>query len=412
MALWLALSRFLSAVRIALSAVTRSKLRAALTILGILIGVAAVVTVTALASGARASVSGQIQALGSNALIVFPRSARSSGARSATGSRLSERDCEALATQAASIAEVAPFLRANGRVVFEGENATPQILGTRLPYFSVRSWKLTDGELWTPSSEAVSERVVVLGSATAKTLFGTQDPVGRTVRIGVYPYRVLGVLEEKGPSPFGQSQDEVVLMPITTMRSHVVSSRRGEVNAIMFSATSAESTERAKKQAEDLLRQRHKIRQGDDDDFQVRSQAEFKAMQDAVYGAISLLLVGVAAISLVVGGIGVMNIMLVSVTERTREIGIRMAIGARENDILVQFLVEALVLATLGGIAGTLVGLGAIAAFREFLGWEMRLEPAALALALGTSTTVGLVFGFFPARRAARLDPVRALQRE
>jgi putative ABC transport system permease protein len=410
----LGLSRVLSSVLIALRAVARSPLRAALTVLGIMIGVAAVVTVTALASGARESVTNTIQNLGTNSLIVFPRSARPSGAKSASGggSRLSELDVEPLATQGASIRLVAPFLRASGQIVFEGQNAKTSIVGTRLPYFEIRNWKLDDGDVWSSSSEATSERVVILGVTTAKQLFGTDDPVGRVVRIGVHPYRVLGVLEEKGPSPFGQSQDEIALMPITTMRSHVVAGRRNEVMAIMFSATSAEQTDRAKAQAESILRDRHKIKQGDEDDFVVRSQAEFKAMQDAIYGAISMLLVGVAAISLVVGGIGVMNIMLVSVTERTREIGIRMAIGARENDILVQFLVEALVLATIGGIAGALFGLGAITAFAKGLGWNMRLEPLSLLVALATSTTVGLVFGFFPARRAAQLDPVKALQRE
>ncbi|MEZ4301653.1 MAG: FtsX-like permease family protein [Polyangiaceae bacterium] len=254
--------------------------------------------------------------------------------------------------------------------------------------------------------------MVVLGSDTAQQLFGSSDPVGRTVRVGRHPYRVIGVLEEKGPSPFGQSQDEIVLMPITTMRSHVLTTRRGETHAVMMSATSAETTERAKKQAEAILRERHRIGEGGEDDFIVRSQAEFKAMQDAVLGALSALLVGIAAVSLVVGGIGVMNIMLVSVTERTREIGIRMAIGAREADILVQFLMEALALATLGGLVGSAIGYAAIVGFGRALDWPMKMSPVALAVALGVSTGTGLVFGFFPAWRAARMDPVTALGRE
>jgi putative ABC transport system permease protein len=407
-------SRVWASVVLALRAVTRNKLRALLTVLGITIGVAAVVTVTALAAGARAQVAGQIEALGSNALIVFPRSARASGARSAsgTGSRLSELDCEALTREATSIKACTAFLRGAGQVIYEGRNSKPSIIGARLPYFEIRNWKPSRGDLWTATSEGTSERVVVIGKVTATDLFGPEEPVGRVIRIGVHPYRVLGVLEEKGPSPFGQSQDDIVLMPITTMRSHVLAARRNEAHALMMSATSAETSERAKKQAEAILRDRHRIKAGDEDDFVVRSQAEFKAMQDAAYGAISALLVGVAAISLVVGGIGVMNIMLVSVTERTREIGIRMAIGAREIDILVQFLVEALVLATLGGLLGSALGVGAIVAFAYTLDWQMRLDVASLVVALVTSTTVGLVFGFFPARRAARLDPVLALARE
>src|SRR5262249_11639193 len=243
-------------------------------------------------------------------------------------------------------------------------------------------------------------------------LFGSSDPVGHIVRIGQHPYRVAGVLEEKGPSPFGQSQDEIVLMPMTTMRSHVLVTRRGDTHAIMMSGTSEETTERAKKQAETILRDRHHIGENDEDDFMVRSQAEFRAMQDAIFSALSALLIGIAAVSLVVGGIGVMNIMLVSVTERTREIGIRMAIGAREVDIMAQFLLEALALATLGGLVGTALGYGAILALGATLGWPMRLNPASLLTALGVSTSIGLVFGFFPARRAARMDPVLALGRE
>jgi putative ABC transport system permease protein len=297
-------------------------------------------------------------------------------------------------------------------VIYEGQNADATLVGTRIGYFEIRSWKVARGELWSPASENLSERVVVIGGQTATTLFGSLDPVGRTVRLGRHAYRVLGVLEEKGPSPFGRSQDEIVLMPITTMRSHVVATRPGEVHAILLSATSAATTERAKRQAEAILRQRHRIGEGDEDDFAVRSQAEFQAIQEAIYAALSALLVSIAAVSLVVGGIGVMNIMLVSVTERTREIGIRMAIGAREADILLQFLLEALVLATLGGLVGSALGYGAIVGLARALDWPMKLEPVALATALGVSTAIGLIFGSFPARRAARMDPVTALGRE
>jgi putative ABC transport system permease protein len=407
------LTRVASAVIIALRAVRRNKLRAALTILGITIGIAAVVTVTALATGARENINNSISNMGSNALIVFARSVRASGARTgASGSRLSELDSVALVRDSTSIKAAAPFLRAGGQVIYEGQNTKPSIIGSRMSYFEIRNWKVTNGETWSATAESVSEKVVVIGSQTAQDLFGSQDPVGRTVRIGRHPYRVLGVLEEKGPSPFGQSQDDVVLMPITTMRSHVLVTRPNEIHAIMMSATSAETTERAKRQAESILRQRHRIEDGGEDDFIIRSQAEFRAMQDAIYGALSALLIGIAAISLVVGGIGVMNIMLVSVTERTREIGIRMAIGAREADILTQFLLEALTLATLGGLVGTAFGYGIILAFSKALDWSMKLEPTALAVALGTSSVIGLVFGFFPARRAARMDPVQALGRE
>jgi putative ABC transport system permease protein len=345
------LTRVVSAVVIALRAVRRNKLRAALTILGITIGIAAVVTVTALATGARENINSQISNLGSNALIVFARSVRASGARTGQGSRLSELDSAALVRDSTSIRAAAPFLRAGGQVIYEGQNSKASIIGSRVSYFEIRNWKVTNGELWSATAESVSEKVVVIGVQTAKDLFGSLDPVGRTVRIGRHPYRVIGVLEEKGPSPFGQSQDDIVLMPITTMRSHILVTRPFEIHAIMMSATSAETTERAKRQAESILRQRHRI-------------------------------------------------------------GIRMAIGAREADILTQFLLEALTLATLGGLVGTAFGYGIILAFSKALDWSMKLEPTALAVALGTSSVIGLVFGFFPARRAARMDPVQALGRE
>ncbi|MEJ7734407.1 MAG: ABC transporter permease [Polyangiaceae bacterium] len=407
------LSRVLASLAMALRAVVRNKLRAGLTILGITIGVAAVVTVIALGRGARDNVNASISNLGSNALMVFPRSSRASGVRTAqSGSRLNELDSEALVRESTSILRSAPFLRSAAQVVYEGENASPSVIGTRLDYFVIRNWKVLRGDLWPSTAESLGDQVVVLGSQTARDLFGSGDPVGHTVRIGRHPYTVLGVLEEKGQSPFGQSQDEVVLMPITTMRSHLLFTKPHDTHALLFSATAAETTERAKRQAEQILRQRHHIGEDGEDDFIVRSQAEFQAMQDAIYGALSALLIGIATVSLVVGGIGVMNIMLVSVAERTREIGIRMAIGAREADIMTQFLVESVVLAILGGLVGTAIGYLGIVAFRAALDWPMKLELASVVLAVGVSSFIGIVFGFFPARRAAKMDPVVALGRE
>jgi len=406
------LLRFLSSVAIALRSVLRNKLRAALTIVGITIGIAAVVTMTALAAGARTQIGGQIASLGTNSLVVFPQSSRSSGAKTTTGSKLSEGDCQALERESTSIRAAVPFMRSSAQVVYEGRNIKAEVIGSRSTYLDVRNWNITRGEGWTPSSENVSEKAVLIGANTTKELFGTTDPVGRTIRIGKYPYRVIGVLEEKGPSPFGQSQDDVVIMPITTMRSHVRFARPGETDAIFMSATTPETTERAKKQAEAILRQRHHIQEGEEDDFLIRSQAEIKELQESITGLLSMLLVGIAAVSLIVGGIGVMNIMLVSVTERTREIGIRMAIGAREADILTQFLVEALVLTTLGGLSGTAIAYGATFGLSKALEQPMQISGVALVIALTTSTGIGLVFGFFPAYRAAMMDPVQALGRE
>jgi putative ABC transport system permease protein len=406
------LHRLLAAFLLALRAVSRNKLRAGLTTLGITIGVAAVVTVTALANGARQGVMAQVSALGNNALIVFPRSSRASGVRLDTSSKLSELDAKALTRDSTSISAAVPFLRSMAVAVYESENTTTSIIGTRLDYFDVRGWKLTDGEVWSPSAEAVGEKVCVIGVETRKKLFGTQDPIGRQIRIGRFYFQVIGLLEEKGQSPFGQNQDEIVVIPISTMRSSVVRARPNEVNAILLSASSPETTMQAKRQAELILRDRHKIGEGQDDDFEIRSQKEFQDLQDTIFGYLTKLLIGVAAVSLVVGGIGVMNIMLVSVAERTREIGIRMAIGAREADILIQFLVEALVLASIGGLMGSLFGALLIAGFAKALSWKIGMDGPTLLLALGTSSTIGLLFGFLPARRAARMDPIKALGRE
>jgi putative ABC transport system permease protein len=406
------LHRLLAAFLLALRAVSRNKLRAGLTTLGITIGVAAVVTVTALANGARQGVMAQVSALGNNALIVFPRSSRASGVRLDTSSKLSELDAKALTRDSTSISAAVPFLRSMAVAVYESENTTTSIIGTRLDYFDVRGWKLTDGEVWSPSAEAVGEKVCVIGVETRKKLFGTQDPIGRQIRIGRFYFQVIGLLEEKGQSPFGQNQDEIVVIPISTMRSSVVRARPNEVNAILLSASSPETTMQAKRQAELILRDRHKIGEGQDDEFEIRSQKEFQDLQDTIFGYLTKLLIGVAAVSLVVGGIGVMNIMLVSVAERTREIGIRMAIGAREADILIQFLVEALVLASIGGLMGSLFGALLIAGFAKALSWKIGMDGPTLLLALGTSSTIGLLFGFLPARRAARMDPIKALGRE
>jgi len=398
-----------------MSAILRNKLRTSLTMLGILIGVAAVVVTTALGAGARAQINNQIESLGSNVLVVFPQANQASGARGAQGSpwmRLTEDDTKALVRASTSIAGAAPFLRANAQIVYEDKNANTQIFGTTRAYFSVRGWATKSGEIWQEPSELSGERVCLVGTTVAEGLFGTLDPVGRTVRIGRYPFRIIGVLESKGQSPFGSDQDDTVMMPASTFRSHVLWMPRRSVHGILFAATSGDTNEHAKAQADGILRERHHITEGREPDFAIRTQAEFRASQEAIYGTLSILLLAVGGVSLLVGGIGIMNIMLVSVAERTREIGIRMAVGARERNILMEFLIEAVLLALMGGAMGALVALGVIAVVERLSEWPMRLEPQALLVALLTSSAIGITFGFFPARRAARLDPILALHRE
>ena len=404
----------LSATMLALRAIRRNLLRAALTVLGILIGITAVCVVTALGSGASASVGNSIANLGSNLIFVFPQTANVTGARGMQGggARLTEDDARAIMRESPSVRTWAPVRRAAVQAVFEGRNVSTNAIGSTRSYLDVRSWKLSKGDIWEESAENVKEKVCVIGSTVRDNLFGTVDPIGQTVRVGRHPYKVLGVLESKGQAPFGGDQDDIVLMPIGTFASHISWAPKGFAGVLMLSAASEEVTDRAVKQTTEILRQRHRIGVGKEPDFVVRSQAEFQAAQKAITGSLTILLLGVAAVSLLVGGIGVMNIMLVSVAERTREIGIRMAIGAQEADILIQFLIEAVVLSLLGGIAGLVLSFGVVLGLSKVIGWPMTIEPKALALALGTSTAIGVVFGFFPARRAARLDPIQALGRE
>ena len=246
-------------------------------------------------------------------------------------------------------------------------------------YFSVRGWAVKSGELWGESSEQSGERVCLVGTTTAAALFGTEDPIGHTVRIGRHPYRVIGVLETKGESPFGNDQDEIVMMPASSFRSHVMWMPRKSVHGVLFAATSADTNEHARQQAEAILRERHHITEGKEPDFAIRTQAEFRASQEIIYGTLSILLLAVGAVSLAVGGIGIMNIMLVSVAERTREIGIRMAVGARERNILMEFLIEAVLLSLLGGAMGAILAIGIVAAVARLSEWPMHLEPKALA---------------------------------
>ena len=405
---------YLAAIRIAMRAISRNVLRAVLTVLGILIGVAAVVTVTALGSGARESVGAQIESLGSNFVMVFPQATSASGARGAQGSgaRLTEDDGRAIKNEAVSIAAVAPVLRARAQLVVADKNWSTSVVGSNRDFFVVRNWKVSKGEIWDEHDEAVKAKVCVIGTTVAKNLFDSEDPVGRSVRIGRHAYRIIGLLASKGQAPVGGDQDDQIVMPIGSMRARIFRTPAGVAGGLMMSATSADTNDRAVAQIDSILRQRHHIEEGREPDFAIRTQKEFLALQQGVYGVLTALLVAVAAVSLVVGGIGIMNIMLVSVTERTREIGIRMAIGAREHDIRTQFLVEAIVLSVIGGVAGVLCGEVAIFGLAKALDWTMGISPGALIVSVGTSAATGIAFGFFPARRASRLDPIDALRRE
>jgi putative ABC transport system permease protein len=400
----------LTAIRLAVSAILRNKTRAALTVLGILIGVGAVVIVTALAGGASAQVGGKIDSFAANALFINPQPTQRSGARSKATGRLTENDVRAIAREAVSVLHVAPWLNTFGQVVYQDQNVSTLIVGTTNEYFPVRRYRIERGEGWTESDELVKTKVCVLGATVKDKLFGTDDPIGRTVRIGRYPFRVLGVMARRGTSPFGEDQDDRILMPIGSFRGRVMFTAPGRVDTIMASATSEETTGRAEHQITEILKQRHKIEGDATPDFVINTQAELRQTQQGITTALSLLLLSVAAVSLLVGGIGVMNIMLVSVAERTREIGIRMSIGARARDILSQFLIEAIVLSLMGGVLGIALGVGSTLGIGHALDWPLTPTPAAIGIAVLTSAMIGIVFGFLPARRAAALDPIEALR--
>ena len=403
---------FLAAVRLALRAIARSKLRSALTVLGILIGVAAVVIVVALGTGVRQKVLGEINTLGANIIYIWPQATNASGAKQSQSARLSESDGAAILKEALSVADVTPFSSLSAQVVADERNAATQIMGTTLSYLRVRDFKLVAGQAWSDTDELLKAKVCVIGDTVRENLFEGRDPIGQYVRIGRYPYRIVGLLAKKGQSPFGEDQDDRILMPIGSFRARVLPTSPGRVQQLMASATDERTVDRAVQQIEQILRQRHHIDPDDEPDFVIRTQAEFRKSQEQIFDSLQVLLSSIAAVSLLVGGIGVMNIMLVSVTERTREIGIRMAIGAAEGDILVQFLVEAVVLSLMGGVLGLAIGLALINVLTKALGWQMELPLGAVVAAIGTSGGIGVVFGFFPARRAARLDPIVALRNE
>ena len=403
---------FYNAVRLAFRAIARSKLRATLTVLGILIGVAAVVIVVALGTGTRDLITGKFATLGANIIFIFPQSTQSSGAKQTNQNRMTEADGEAIAKEAQSVSAVVPWNVSGGQVVFSDKNWPTQIMGTTRGYWSVRGFTFAKGESWSESDEQLKTKVCVIGEAVREALFGTTEAVGQYVRIGRYPYRIVGVLAKKGNSPFGEDQDDRLLMPIGSFRARVLPMPPGRVMTLMASASSELTADRAVAQITDILRQRHHIQPDDESDFAVRNPLELRRSLEKIFDTLTVLLSAIAGVSLLVGGVGVMNIMLVSVTERTREIGIRMAIGANASDILVQFLVEAVTLCMFGGIVGTLVGIGTIRGLSAALDLQMAVPLPALVAAVGTSAVIGVFFGFLPARRAAMMDPITALRNE
>jgi putative ABC transport system permease protein len=403
--------KFLTILRVGLKAIARNKMRSALTALGIIIGVACVIAMVGVGKGSQAAIQSQINALGTNFLMVFPGVATQSGARIFTGeSTLTEDDVAAVRAESPSVAYVSPMSRTGGQVVYGNSNWGTQVQGVGVEWPFIRSWNLSQGNFFGDSEVRSAAKVVVLGSTVANALFGDSNAVGATVRIKNFPFRVIGVLETKGGSTMGQDQDDTVVAPYTTVMRLLKG--RNKIDMFMASAVSQDAVDQAQTEIDSLLRQRHRIPPGGDADFMIRSQQEIAQTANETSRTLSILLASAASISLLVGGIGIMNIMLVSVTERTREIGIRMAIGAKGRDILTQFLVEALTLSVAGGLIGIVLGVGASRILAWKAKWNIALPPESILLAFGFSAAIGVFFGFYPARKASRLDPIEALRYE
>ncbi len=403
-------------MRTALRALRRNKLRSALTMLGIIIGVAAVITMVSIGQGADAAVQKQILSLGTNLLMVIPGATTSSGVRSGWGgvSTLNTSDAVAIKRECASVADVTYFRRQVVQVIYGDQNWSTVAQGATPSYQSVRDWPVVAGGFYTQRDEDAANRVVVLGRTVVDHLFGPgEDPVGAQVRIKDVPFSVIGVLEAKGQTSWGQDQDDLVIMPFSTAERRVLGTQFiGTVDMIFASAVTTNEIDEAAKQITALLHERHHIQPGADDDFTVRSLNDMAKASESASQVMTNLLLSVASISLLVGGIGIMNILLVSVTERTREIGIRMAVGAKSRHILMQFLVEAILLSMVGGFAGMLLGIAAAELISRLAEWPTLLSPGAVVGSFLFSGAVGVFFGFYPARKAARLDPIAALRYE
>ena len=406
--------------RIALKALGRNKLRTALTMLGMIIGVAAVITMVALGTGAQSSIEAQIQSTGTNMIIVSAGNYNQGGVRQGQGnaSTLTHDDAAAI-TRVDGVQYTAAGVNTRGQLIYGNQNWNTQVQGTDVDFPSIRSWPTTMGNFFTPQDVTTAAKVAVIGGTVRDQLFGPDtDPTGQTIRIGnstaagqtSYPFTVVGVMMNKGQSGVGQDQDDVVFVPYTT----VMKKMRGItfVQQINVSAASASDTSATADRISALLRVRHKIQPGDPDDFLVRTMEEMAAVRVQATQTMTALLASIAGVSLLVGGIGIMNIMLVSVTERTREIGLRMAIGARGRDVLLQFLVEAVVLSLLGGSIGIVLGFGFSQGVTLWQGWPTAVSTDAVAIAFGFAAAIGVFFGFYPARKAAALDPIDALRFE
>jgi len=396
---------------VGLKAISRNKLRSFLTMLGMVIGVGCVIVVVAIGNGASQSIQSTINSLGTNFIMVFPGATTASGARIFTGnSTLTPEDGDAIRTEAPDVAYVSPQVRTAAQVIAGELNWGTSVVGVSTDYPMIRVWNVAQGDFFTDSDAKAAAKVAVLGATVSENLFPNGNAVGQTIRIKNVPFKVVGVLERKGGNMMGQDQDDTILAPYTTIMKRL--SGKTRIDMLYVSARSADSVQAAMNEIDSILRQRHRIGPGQDADFQMRSQEEIAAASAQQMNTLKTLLLMVAAVSLIIGGIGIMNIMLVSVTERTREIGIRMAIGAKGRHVLIQFLFEAITISIVGGLIGVIGGVGFSRLVAVKAGWPIVVSVESILLAFGVAAFIGVFFGFYPARKASRLDPIDALRYE
>lgn len=398
--------------KVAGGSILKNKMRTLLTMLGIVIGIGAVIVMVAVGNGAQMQIKNQIGSLGTNLIIVMPGSGMMGGANQGAGSfnKLTVDDASKLKRDGTLFAAVSPVVSTRAQVIAQSGNWKSSVNGVSTDFLTIRNWNVSSGEFFTDADVQSGRKVAVIGATVAKNLFPDGDPVGAQVQIGKVPFTVIGVMAAKGQNAGGQDQDDVVLMPYTTAQNRLSGNVR--IGQILVSTNTPEEMAAAQGEVTSIMRDAHKLAAGEDDDFTVRNQTEITEAMSSTTKVMSGLLAAIASISLLVGGIGIMNIMLVSVTERTREIGIRMAIGARGNDVLTQFLVESIVMSLLGGVVGLAAGFGGAALLGHITGWATATPLSAVAIAVGFSAAVGMFFGYYPARKAAALNPIQALRYE
>ena len=396
----------------ATKSIMRNKMRGLLTILGIIIGVASVVSLMSLGQGAQADIEDQVASLGTNLIMIHSGSSNRGGVRGGRGSKptLKAKDIEYLKKDASALKYISPVIRANDQVVSGGQNWNTSIFGVTPEYKEIKSYEVTSGKFITAKDVKGRKKVALVGKTIVDELFNGNDPVGSSIRIRNVPFKVIGVLGEKGTDSRGQDQDDVVIAPSTSVMYRLGDGET--IHEIVVSAVSDSEMETAQNQIETLLRKSHRLSDSQDSDFHVLDQTEIKEHATSITGTMTLLLSAIAGVSLLVGGIGIMNIMLVSVTERTREIGLRLAVGAHPNDVLIQFLIEATILSVMGGIIGIMAGLGIAYALGSVIGSSVVVDTQMVMLAFAFSGGVGIFFGFYPARKAANLNPIEALRHE